>query len=101
MNTEIKDLKERASELYIQYVSLSGCDGEELNITYNNATELMKNFVENEGDYSEEELLQLAESYKKLFYIKDHEITGAITRNGIKTKYSNKDGLVTVQLMKE
>lgn len=101
MNTEIKDLKEKASELYIQYVSLSGCDGEELDITYNNATELMKNFVENEGDYSEEELLQLAESYKKLSYIKNHEITGAITRNGIKTKYPNRDGLVTVQLMKE
>lgn len=101
MNTEIKDLKEKASELYIQYVSLSGCDSEELDITYNNATKLMKNFVENEEDCSEEELLQLAESYKKLSYIKNHEITGAITINGIKTKYSNRDGLITVQLMKE
>lgn len=101
MNTEIKDLKEKASELYIQYVSLSGCDGEELDITYNNATELIENSVKNKEDYSEEDLLQLAESYKKLSYIKNHEITGAITINGIKTKYSNRDGLITVQLMKE
>lgn len=100
MNTEIKDLKERASKLYIQYVSLSGCDDEELNITYNNATKLIENSVKNKGDYSEEDLLQLTESYKKLFYIKNHEITGAIIRGGIKTKYSNRDGLVTVQLMK-
>lgn len=101
MSTEVKNLKEKASELYIQYVSLSGCDDEELNTTYDKVAELMRDSMRNEEIYSAEDLQQLAESYKKLFYIKSHRITGVIIKNGIKTKYSNKDGLITVQLMKE
>ena len=101
MSTEVKNLKEKASELYIQYVSLSGCNDEELNTAYDNVAELMGDSMRNEEIYSAEDLQQLAECYKKLFYIKSHRITGVIIKNGIKTKYSNKDGLVTVQLMKE
>lgn len=101
MSTEVKNLKEKASELYIQYVSLSGCNDEELNTTYEDVMKLMENSMRGKEGYSEEDLLELSESYKKLSYIKDYRITGAIIRNGIKTKYCNRDGLVTVQLMKE
>lgn len=101
MNIEVKNLKEKVSELYIQYVSLSGCDARELAATYDSIAELTEDSMRNEKNYSEEDLQQLSESYKKLFYIKSHKITGVIIKNGIKTKYSNKDGLVTAQLMEE
>lgn len=83
-----RELVLKASELYIQYVSLSGCEEKELEETFKALNKCKRN-VEN------------LEAIQRLLYIKLHKITGIIINNGIKVKYiCKKDGLLKTEVVK-
>lgn len=83
-----RELVLKASELYIQYVSLSGCEEKELEETFKALNKCKRN-------------METLDAIQRLLYIKLHKITGVIISNGVKVRYiCKKDELLKTEVVK-
>ena len=83
-----RELIQKASDLYIQYVSLAGCKEEDVEETYRALNKCERN-------------TETLEAIQRLLYIKLHKITGVIISNNIKVKYiCKKDEFLRAEVIK-
>lgn len=82
-----QELCEKARDLYIQYVSMEGCEESELNSIYGEL---------NKSKRTEETL----EAVQKLLYIKLHKIGGVMKQDGKKVRYLVHGSVVSVEVIK-
>ena len=82
-----RELIQKASDLYIQYVSLAGCKEEDVEETYRELNKCKRN-------------TEILEAIQRLLYIKLHKITGVII-NDTKVKYiCKKDEFLRTEVIK-
>lgn len=83
-----RELIQKASDLYIQYVSLAGCKEEDVEETYRALNKCERN-------------TETLEAIQRLLYIKLHKITGVIISNDVKVKYiCKKDEFLRTEVIK-